>query len=788
MGKGSSDVTVSTYYLGAQFILCHGPIDKITEIRVDKRLAWSGISTGGVIEIDSPELFGGAAREGGVVGTVDFDSGESTQPVNTYLSSILGPTIPAFRDLATLILNKVYIGNNYYLKPWSALGTRIHIREHGIPQWQDALSEISGLTDLSGAVESISSIDEIATVVFTSQISIEHGATLTISGLSPAAYNGTFTISNITASSFDYTMLSSPVADASGSVSMVYEVSGLMNAVHMLREMLTSSTFGFGYPEGKLNETSWLAAAQTCFDEGLGFAFLFTEPKSKADIIDEISKHIQASVYVNRETGLFEISLIRKIIDPASLLLLDDSNTGKVTGVKRTLLSELISSVTVKYPSNEVTERSSVTVTDDSLRQKQDLGAVKTLTYNGIATSEVAMKIASRDLRQYSTPVYSLSIEASDSAQFLNKHEAFRFHRPDILDKELILRVVSIDLGTSTRHTIKIKAIEDLFWAADTLYTVPSLPKWKNPINLPQLIVHKVVQESPYYMVAITQGDAFAQDVDVLESFLVATGVRPTQDSISAGIWTTTGVDYVGNGTMDFCGTGTLFAGIDKQDTTITLTNLQDLDDMSEGNFIQLNEEFMEVTNISTNVLTVVRGVLDTIPENHLAGDRIYGIGDFQGSDYTAYTLTEAVSVKLTTKTPRGELSINDVSADVVTIDGRMHKPYPPANVKLDGLYWPVNIVTGIFTVTWATRNRLQQTAGFFGFYTGDITTEVGVTYSATLIRTDTSAVLDSFTGNSTTTANLTTTYTGEVNLTLWSVRDGLDSLQTVSHTFNLIP
>ena len=765
MGKGSSDVTVSTYYLGARFVVCHGPIDKLTAIRVDKRNAWTGNSTGGTISIDKPELFGGESREGGIVGDVDVEMGDSSQPVNSYLSSLLGSAIPAYRGLTSIILKKVYVGNNYYLKPWSALVTRIHTRETGIPQWQDALAEIPGNTTLENAVETITNVGTLATVTLNTPLTLEEGATIIVSDASPAAYNGTFTSTVIDEETFNYTMLSDPGSDATGTFTIQYEVSGLMNAVHMLREVMTSKSFGFGYPEGKLNGTSWLAAAQTCFDEGLGFAFLFANPISKADMIDEISRHIQATVYLNRQTGLFDISLVRKVTDTGSLLILDESNTKLISGFKRTLLPELASSVTVRYVSNEYAENSSATITDTALLQKQEVPVSKTATYNGIATSEVAMQIAARDLRQYSTPVYSLSIEASRAAEFLNKNDAFRFYRPDIIDKELLLRVVSIDLGTPASPKIKIKAVEDMFRAADTLYAVPSLPKWKNPINLPQLIVHKVVQESPYYMIAISQGDSFAQGVDVLESFIVATGVKPTQDSISAGIWTATGTEYVGNGIMDFCGTGTLFANIDKQDTTITLTNIQDIEDISEGNFIQLNEEFLEVTNIAGNVFTVVRGVLDTIPESHLAGDRIYGIGDFQGSDYTAYTLTEAVSVKLTTKTPRGELSINDVSADVVTIDGRMHKPYPPANIKIDGTYWPVSQVTGDFTVTWATRNRLQQTAGFFGFYTGDITTEVGVTYDLTLLRTDTSAEISSYTGIATTSQVMDVTVSGDSSL-----------------------
>ena len=116
-----------------------------------------------------------------------------------------------------------------------------------------------------------------------------------------------------------------------------------------------------------------------------------------------------------------------------------------------------------------------------------------------------------------------------------------------------------------------------------------------------------------------------------------------------------------------------------------------------------------------------------------------------------------------------------------------MHLPYPPADVKLNTAYWPTTVALANLTLTWATRNRIQQTAGLIGFYAGSITTEVGVTYSGELRKTSDDSLLDSFTDISTTTYTFTTAYIGEVYFKLWSVRDGLDSWQAVTHTFTTI-
>ena len=140
-GKGSREYTVGYWYgLGAHLALCHGPVDAITEIRVGERVAWSGnITTSQTIAIDNPNLFGGEEREGGVQGQVDIMMGEPTQGRNAYLQQQLGPDIPAFRGILSLVLRRVWVAAmNPYIKPWS-------VRAKRVPrQWYPAKAEISG--------------------------------------------------------------------------------------------------------------------------------------------------------------------------------------------------------------------------------------------------------------------------------------------------------------------------------------------------------------------------------------------------------------------------------------------------------------------------------------------------------------------------------------------------------------------------------------------------------------------------------------------------------------------
>ena len=127
-GKGGKTTTTGYWYgLGAHLALCHGPVDAITEIKVGERVAWSGRIEGNAsLTIDRPELFGGDEREGGIQGEVDVLMGAADQTPNPYLQQQLGPAIPSFCGVVSLVLKRVWVAAmNPYIKPWSMRATRM---------------------------------------------------------------------------------------------------------------------------------------------------------------------------------------------------------------------------------------------------------------------------------------------------------------------------------------------------------------------------------------------------------------------------------------------------------------------------------------------------------------------------------------------------------------------------------------------------------------------------------------------------------------------------------------
>ena len=796
--SGGKQLTVAEYSVGMHMALCHGPVDSINSILIDQRIAWKdGITGSGTITINAPLLFGGSGREGGVTGDVDIQMGLTSQSQNSYLAVVLGNLV-AYRGVVSAILKRVVIGANYYIKPWSFVVTRIHTRRNGISQWQDGLAEITNTSIagniLPGTVTSLTHVGTVATLLMSLPHNLLVGGLITISGVSGfngTFYNGTFVIKtdNFTFNQLSYDMLGTPSAPASGSIVALVgafsSVVKLINAVHVVRECLTDPTWGLGVSDGLIHEASFLASAQTCVTEGIGFSFLWDTPGTIEDFIIEVLTHIQGSLYLDRIDGLFHLNLTRRITNLTGLLTLNITNTREVSEFRRQSVGELTSEVIIKFFDMYNYQDSSIRIHDPGLEQRQSSPRSKTITYSGVVTADTALKLATRDLRQLSTPLYTCAIRCDRSAENLNIGDAFILDWPDYLDTTLVMRVLSISLGTSTNQQISIDAIQDVFDAADLIYYTPPTSAWIDPITYPVAMPLRGLIESPYYAIAITKGDVFAQAVHTTSSYTIVYGPSPTPDSIAAGIWSTTGSTFTRKGSLDFCFSGLLQSNMDKVVTSLVVINPTDIRYLAIGQFISIGNEFLGVTNIVANTLTVIRGVLDTVPQVHTANDRVYGVQDFLSSDQVEYIIGETCKTKLTTITSRGELVITAAPEDDLITIGRMHRPYPPGNFKLNGVYWPVAVYDSAgLTITWVSRNRFQQTAGLIDYYTGAITSETGVTYSGEMRRTDTSAILDSFSGSSAFTFAFTTSYLGPVVINLWSINANGISFQIVSHNF----
>lgn len=845
MGGGSDDVTVGyKYYVGMHMALCHGPADKLVQIRVGGKKAWVGGAAGGQIYIDKPKLFGGEKREGGVRGYVDIEMGEQDQGQNSYLASKLGSSLlPAFRGVMCAVLRQVYVGLNPYLKDWGWLVQRIHKSTNGATQWYDAKAEIGGWnitvfndhfetldgftlvesgtfkypkTELFGLVyqdgvisfynrydftqaygtfgSTAGNTTQITSVCDRSiwinkKIDVPRGVVtirVEASHDDGAQYwvDGVLVTEDITYSSSGGGLTGTDIftfrVDGPKQVSVTQQVINCrdrfgesagtseaihasmdifvtfvdeqpagggqtgdyadMNPAHIVRECLTDTNWGMGYPESDIDDDSFTAAADALFNEEMGISILWSQQTSIEDFVGEILRHIDAALYVDRSTGKFVLKLIRDDYDESSLLVLESSNISRVDGYTKQTLAELINEVTVTYNSNESFQTETATLQNIALIQQQGAIIPSSVDYPGFTNETIALKVCSRDLKAMAWPLVSATIYANREAAGLNIGDVFRWdwteHDEDGIgvSTSYVMRVTEIAFGDGLDNAVRIQCVQDVFALPDITYAQAEATQWADPAASPLPASPRLITEAPYYQVVRQLGELDATSkltsLPELGFLMVAAGRQASE--INADIYVDSGAGYADGGTLDFCPCAALDGALGVLDTSATLKDDVDIDEVEENSLAQIDEEIIVIESITDGVATIRRGCLDTIPAAHADGAAVVIWDGYTSSDSVEYVDSDAVSVKLLPVTGGGALDIDDAPSDSVIMDQRANRPYRPAGLAANGDMSPDRTVQVSFPlpITWAHRNRLQETGGtILEWDDASVTVESGVTY-----------------------------------------------------------
>lgn len=568
-----------------------------------------------------------------------------------------------------------------------------------------------------------------------------------------------------------------------------------MNPAHIIRECLTDPNWGMGYPESDIDDESFAAAADALYSEKMGISILWSQQASIEDFVADILRHIDAALYVDRSTGKFVLRLVRADYDPADLPVLDSSNISRVENYTKQTLAELANEVTLTYNSNESGQLETVTLQNLAMIQQQGAIIPASVEYLGFANEATALQVAARDLIALSTPLVTATITANREASGLNVGDPFLWEWAESgedgtgVATAYIMRVTEIAFGDGVDNAVRIECAQDVFALPAITYVEAEETEWQDPSVAPLPALPRLVAEAPYYELVRRLGETEATSrlstLPELGILLVAAGRQGAE--LNATIHVDSGAGYAESNVMDFCPCASLGDGIGYLDTEIPVLSISDFEDVEPGSLAQLGDEIVVVEAVVEGVATVRRGCLDSVPARHAASDTLIAWDGLAVSDELEYVSSDEVSVKIATVSGRGVLPLVDAPADSVTMAQRALRPYPPANVLVNGEGYPPVVLAdaGNIVVTWAHRDRTQQTgAEILGWTDSSVGPEAGVTYGARLIRTDTEVILQSSTGLSGTTVTFTTAYRGQVRLEVWSVRSGLASLFKYTHTF----
>lgn len=572
-----------------------------------------------------------------------------------------------------------------------------------------------------------------------------------------------------------------------------------INPIHKIREILTDDT-AMNIPESEMNDDIFIRAADQIWDERLGISAAFTEKNCK-EALDEICSHIEAGVRVNRQTGKYEVILFRdNWYDLDNALHFDQSNIKRGSfSVEVMNTDDAINVLNVNYYDRNNIKDSSFNVYENGLIQTMGRENAETVDFPYFMNQRNAEVVASWKLKQLSTPAWRGSFSTSHrAARKLNRYDIITVTWPSKQIYDMPMRVMKINLGTATDTAITIDFVEVVPYSNELSSSIVVDP----PISvvLPPQPTNPTAFEVPYYALvqSLGQRETDAQITYNPElGFLGVSAQKPQSNSLNALLYTDSGTsDYLQFkrvGVVEYNSGVYLDQNISQLDTSFAVTDLDyvrngapKFSGVAVGTIGQIANELVAFVEYDseTKILTVKRGVLDSVPTKHISG-LIHFWGESFTYDSNEYVMGETVAAQVLTTTPSGVDLLHPGAVKEVEMNARATRPYPPANVKINDEYYPTKRLAGSIEISWAYRNRSQQTGGApLGFFESDIVAEDGVTYSV-VAKSLEGFELFKEENISANIYNLDTLFIASTSfiLEIFSVRDGFESFQKFTHT-----
>lgn len=576
------------------------------------------------------------------------------------------------------------------------------------------------------------------------------------------------------------------------------------NPAHIIFECLTNPDWGMGASPDLINIPVFEAVATTLFNENFGLSMVWTKASKVEAFISEVLNHIQGTLFIDPQTGLYTLKLIRNDYDISVLPVFGPDNA-TLSNYQVKAWGETINEIVVTYtdPITELDNTYSLqNIANIALQGGQIVSDSR--NYYGIHSATLAAQVAGRDLQSASSPLRSADMVVNRKGWSLTPGEPLILTWPEYQIDTLVMRVMNIDYGKPGDGVIKVSLLEDVFSAGvfiepapPTMWIDPGTPpapfEFFRPFTLPAAVVANVstqagTMEDPEVMFGVLA----AQSGSDTSGFQVNVQVTRVDGSLV----------YRNDGRLIPVGYSTLTAALAAEATSVTQLPLaingrypQQEGFVFFGNDTEDKMEIARLHSFDTIAgWTIDRGVFDTTPRAWPIGTPVWYVAtNARFHDPNIFTAGEVVTYKLTPQTSKGILDITAAPVETITLTDRPHLPNRPGNVMVGGVGFAEYDATAVssLNVTWANRNRLMEDTVVVQWGDGNVTPEVGQTTTITLMNAiDRSIVLtlDGLTGTSHTIPK--TSFGGLVEgiVRVTAKRDGLESLQGHEITVLLRP
>lgn len=697
--KGGSVLVGYKYFWDIHSGLGRGPVDEIVELRIDNKTAYVGtpgeLSHSKAVFIDKPNLFGGAdtGGEGGVQGRLEILMGEADQkPSKSLVNLLKGIANPPLLSQKSVIARKNLSkekekeADTYYaageLQP-AELGS-----DDTIPGFRGIVTTL-----FSGMISAYNAYPKKHSYRVRRTIKGWHGnAVWYAEKCRIVLRNDTLKISGLT-------------EEQERNVREIHS----MNPAHILVECATNKSWGGKKAFDELDLDSFKKAADTLYEEGLGLCIRYNRDGSLKEFMQLIVDHIGAVLYDDTFTGKQAIRLLRKDYEPDDLHTFNyDNGILYVQDDDSSSASTAANQIIVKYI-DPLTNESGQAIANNIASVQMHGVISKSVEYKGIPTFDLAARLAQRDLEATAGTLSRLKIVFDMRAGEIRPGDVFKVHLPDRGIENAVFRAGVIENGDEGE--VIIVCIQDVFNLPETNYsTTQTASAQAKPDFSAYPAPNARLMEIPYIVYPLMFGAADLAYIKPTDCILLPLATKPTSVSIGFDALIDSGSNQVTTYSGEFVPSLILSEDVSAYQREFKFDKDGDYAGIQSAAALLIDDEIVRIDAIDwqKSTISVGRGCADTVPQPHKAGARIWGfLMGITGHEET-YVVGENVKVKVLPKTQYEILSEDKAGELNITMRQRQARPYPPANVKVNGTH--STTIAAAFSLSWAHRDRdLQQ-------------------------------------------------------------------------------
>ncbi|VBB05560.1 tip attachment protein j [Lucifera butyrica] len=507
------------------------------------------------------------------------------------------------------------------------------------------------------------------------------------------------------------------------------------NPAEILYELHVNREWGLCESPDLLDLDSLLAIGQKLQDEKLGVTVTLSDKSEARSVVDSLCDHVNMVRYVDPRTGKLTFKLIRDDYDAATVPVLNEKNCSSIT-LTRLDWRETVGEICVTYTDRSAQYEQSNITENDPANVEINAGAKTTKTYDYpyFTTAENALWAAKRESKQQGYPLASVSIEGNRQLSSLRTGEVVCLNWAPYGIKNMLLRITDVDIGDFTGGTVKLEALEDVFGLEKTEFGFPGSPGWTKEPVYPTRVQDFRYLELPWELMPSP------------DSYVFAMAARPDPKTQRWTVWRQrSGASWESTSSMTrWTAAGRLvydyeeftdaedmagfeiadLGGLDQLKSGVLAGGAPDLVSARRGGkVLVIGEEIMawsslvQLPNGNWRVQGILRGVHDTVPAAHGAGDNVFFLdsGSYAnvttGGPVIAAGETTQEAYNITTSTVDAEETFDYTKVKSLSTRRRPERPNPPGRLRLSA-HLVENVIhtdtlIGDVELAWAPRNKL---------------------------------------------------------------------------------